>query len=396
MEHLDDNKKKEYIERLLLARLRILNKHSFYGLLLMNAKFGLDLKCDTAYTDGSKICFSPKFMDELSNSELEFVLMHEILHIVLKHCQRGKGFNNLLFNIACDVVVNSNILKSNDMDLASITIRSEGTPSMHIAPNGEEGYHYTAEEVYYMICNNLNGQDFKSFDNHDNWKSSNEASKDWDERLVSAISALNETGRFNSKIPLEALRKYNDLIHPQINWREVLKDFLSKEVCDYSFTPPDRRFDGDFFMPDFNEEEDVLKLNVIFAIDTSGSITKEQLSAALTEVKSAINETNHLNGYVICLDAKTYEPTPINEFDMNTFKALGGGGTSFIEFFKKLDELKLMMNDKPDLIIFITDGHDDFPKEEQAQNIPVLWIINNDEVTPPWGMIARIDAKDYE
>ena len=185
--------------------------------------------------------------------------------------------------------------------------------------------------------------------------------------------------------------QYNNLIHPQINWREVLKDFLSKEVSDYSFTPPDRRFDGDFFMPDFNEEDDVLKLNVIFAIDTSGSITKEQLSAALTEVKSAINETNRLNGYVICLDAKVYDPISINEFDINTFKAMGGGGTSFIEFFNGLDELKLMMNSQLDLIIFMTDGLDDFPKEEKSKNIPVLWIINNDEITPPWGMIARIN-----
>lgn len=392
MEHLDDNKKKEYMQRLLLARLRILNKHSFYGLLLMNAKFGLDLKCDTAYTDGKRICFSPKFMDELSNSELEFVLMHEILHIVLKHCQRGHNFNNLLFNIACDIVVNSNILKSNDMDLTSITIKSEGEPSMHIAPDGKEGYYYTAEEVYYMICNNFKDQDFNSFDNHDKWRESDKDSKEWDERLVSTISALNETGRYNSKIPLEALRKYNNLINPQINWREVLKDFFSKEVCDYSFTPPDRRFEGDFFMPDFNEEDDVLKLNVIFAIDTSGSITEEQLSAALTEVKSAINETDQLNGYVICLDAKTYEPTPINEFDINTFEALGGGGTSFIEFFNELKELKAKMDNKLDLIIFITDGLDDFPKEEASQNIPVLWIINNDEITPPWGLIARIDT----
>ena len=58
MDLLDENKKREYIRRLLLARLRLLNKHSFYGLLLMNAKFGLDLKCPTAYTDGKKICFA--------------------------------------------------------------------------------------------------------------------------------------------------------------------------------------------------------------------------------------------------------------------------------------------------------------------------------------------------
>ena len=68
---LSDNKKKEYIQRLLLARIRILNKHSFHGLLLMNTKFGIDLKCDTAYTDGTRICFSPKFMDKLAALNIE-------------------------------------------------------------------------------------------------------------------------------------------------------------------------------------------------------------------------------------------------------------------------------------------------------------------------------------
>lgn len=394
MDHLDDNKKKEYMRRLLLARLRLLNKHSFYGLLLMNAKFGLDLKCPTAYTDGKKICLSPKYMDSLSDSELEFVLMHELLHIVLKHCNRGINFNNFLFNIACDIVVNSNILKSNNMDLNSITVKSEGGPSMHLAPTGEEGCKYTAEEIYYMICKNPENQKFKSFDIHDYWQQSEE--KEWEERLVSTISALKEAGNYKNDIPLGALRQFNALVNPQINWRDVLKDFLSKEVCDYSFTPPDRRFEGDFFMPDFNEVDEVLKLNLVFVIDTSGSISEEQLSAALTEIKSAINEANYLEGYVICLDAKLYQPTPINEFDINTFDARGGGGTSFIKFFEKLDEVKSMMNNKLDLIIFITDGLDDFPKEEASQNIPVLWIINNDEVTPPWGLVARIDAENYK
>ena len=392
MECLNELKKKEYLKRLLLARIRILNNHPFYGLLLMNAKFGLDLKCETAYTDGKRICFSPKFLDALSDKEVEFILMHEIMHIVLKHCNRGKELNELIFNIACDIVVNSNILKSNDMDLSSITLKLLGDPSIHLAPNGKEGYHYTAEEVYHMLINRIEIQKFKSFDNHDNLNSLDDV---WDERIVSTISAMKESSNKCSEIPLGTLRAYNNLINPKINWKEVLKRFLSKEICDYSFTPPDKRYEGDFFMPDFNEEEDVLNLNAIFVIDTSGSINEKQLSVALMEVKSAIDETNHLTGYILCLDAKAYDPIPINEFDINTFKALGGGGTSFISFFNELDELKLKMDNKLDLIIFMTDGYDKFPNENLCQGIPVLWIINNEDVTPPWGMISRIDANEY-
>ena len=31
-----------------------------------------------------------------------------------------------------------------------------------------------------------------------------------------------------------------------------------------------------------------------------------------------------------------------------------------------------------------------FPQEHLAKGIPVLWLINNDSVTPPWGKVARI------
>ena len=44
-----------YIRRLLLARMRILVRNGFYGLLLMHMDFVLDTDCKTAATDGQKI-----------------------------------------------------------------------------------------------------------------------------------------------------------------------------------------------------------------------------------------------------------------------------------------------------------------------------------------------------
>jgi len=382
-----DNKKKEYMQRLLLARIRILNKHSFYGLLLMNTKFGLDLNCDTAYTDGTRICFSPKFVDELSDSELDFILMHEILHIVLRHCERNGNLNNIIFNIACDIVVNSNILKSNDMDIKSITLKCDGE-AMHIAPDGKEGYLYTAEEVYEMLIDGIKELKFNSFDIHDHWGSSKNNQDLWDERIVSAISALKECNGIG-KVPLGILREYNKLINPVLNWREILKDFLSKDIYDYSFNKTDKRY-TDVFLPDFSEECDIIKLNILFVVDTSGSITNKDLGKALAEINSVINESDHLDGYILCLDAKTYDLVPLSEFDINTFQAHGGGGTDFTEFFNNLNNIRNQINSNIDLIIFMTDGRDTFPNEELRQGIPLLWIINNDEITPPWGMIARI------
>ena len=145
-----DEKEKGYRKRLLLSRLRILCNNGFYGLLLMHMIYSVDENCETAATDGRRIFFAPRFLDELSDAELDFVMMHEILHVVLQHCLRQGDRDSEQFNIACDIVVNSNILLSENMNLKAITLKKYGE-SMHLAPDGKEGYEYTAEQVYEML-----------------------------------------------------------------------------------------------------------------------------------------------------------------------------------------------------------------------------------------------------
>ena len=147
---LSNEQIKGYIRRLLLSRMRILNTHGFYGLLLMHMVYAIDENAETAYTDGTRIAFGPKFLESLTDSELDFVMMHEILHVVLQHCIRGKDRDHERMNIACDIVVNSNILLENNNDRRSITLSQWGE-SMHIAPDGKEGHEYTAEQVYDML-----------------------------------------------------------------------------------------------------------------------------------------------------------------------------------------------------------------------------------------------------
>ena len=171
--NLTESKKKEYSTRILLSRFRILNNHGFFGILLLNVAFGLDENCETAYTDGYAIRFSPKFLDDLNNNELDFVMMHEIMHIALKHCFRGKVAHPELFNVACDIVVNSNILFSNSMNYHAITLRKYGV-AMHLAPDGKEGYLYTAEEVYKMLVDKASKESiFKNETNNSSNESSN-------------------------------------------------------------------------------------------------------------------------------------------------------------------------------------------------------------------------------
>ena len=71
---------------------------------------------------------------------------------------------------------------------------------------------------------------------------------------------------------------------------------------------------------------------------------------------------------------------------------LGGGGTDFSLIFDYLH--KNMMDEPPSSIVILTDGCAIYPEEKEGNDIPVLWIINNEDIDPPWGKIARIKVDE--
>ncbi len=401
---LSNEKIKEYMKRLLLSRMRILLNNGFYGLLLMHMIFSIDENCETAATDGRRIFFGPKFMDELSDSELDFIMMHEILHVVLQHCLRQGKRENERFNIACDIVVNSNVLLSEKMNRNAIRLRKWGE-SMHLAPDGKEGYEYTAEQVYDMLPSMGNGGKPKPrltgtmgeavWDDHTRWGMDEEDDtlRDvWVKRFEDACEAISVRDPSNQRglLPLFAERLFKELQKPQTDWRMILNDFIQEEIVDYSFTPPDRRFDDSpFFLPDFNDKDDLVE-DILFMIDTSGSMSDDMITAAYSEVKGAIDQFDgKLKGWLGFFDAAIIEPKPFtDESEFKLIKAAGGGGTDFQIIFEYVHQ---KMADKPPAsIIILTDGFAPFPREKLSMNIPVLWLLNSDKVEPPWGKVARI------
>lgn len=429
---ISNEKARQYINRLLLARMRILCNHGFYGLLLMHMIYSIDEGCETAYTDGERIAFSPTFLEELSDKELDFVMMHEILHVVLQHCLRGEDKDNERYNIAADIVINSTIMHENDDKASSITLSKYGE-SMHIAPDGKEGYLYTAEEVYEMLQSKQKDSDSgnekskkagnvgskkgragkvqqsrkimdkpvaKRWDDHSQWGKFEEDSKlrdVWVKNFAECCEAINVRDKSNNRgtLPMFAQRMLEKLKEPQTDWRTILNDFIQEEICDYSFSPPDRRFqDSPFFLPDFNEmgKNDNVS-DILFFIDTSGSISDNDMTTAFSEIKGAIDQYGgKLKGWLGFFDAAIIEPKPFSSFEeFIVIKPAGGGGTDFQIVFEYVDQH--MKEKEPNCIIILTDGCAPFPKEELANDIPVLWLINNHDVTPPWGKVARFSVR---
>lgn len=415
---LSEDKVREYIRRLLLSRMRILCNHGFYGLLLMHMVYSIDEELDTAATDGMRIFFGPEFLDSLSDSELDFIMMHEIMHVVLQHCLRGDDLQHERFNIACDIVVNSNILLENNMNCSSISLKKYGE-SMHIAPDGKEGYEYTAEQVYHMLPPDKEDKNSSgkgggaasgrakqkqgkksessglSWDDHSRWGmyEEDDTLRDvWVKRFEDASEAISVRDPSNSRglLPLFTQRILEELHKPQTDWRTILNDFVQEEINDYSFSPPDRRFDDSpFFLPDFNGKDDIVE-DILFMIDTSGSMSNKMITAAYSEIKGAIDQFNgKLRGWLGFFDAAIIRPKPFeNEEQFRIIRPAGGGGTDFQIIFEYVHEH--MQEKLPASIIILTDGYAPFPQEKLTGGIPVLWLINNEEVTPPWGKIARI------
>ena len=490
---LSESKIKGCIKRLLLSRMRILYNHGFYGLLLMHMIYAVSEEIETACTDGVRITFGIDFLDSLSDSELDFVMMHEILHVVLQHCFRGDVEDPEAYNIAADIVVNSNIMLENGMKESSITLSKYGI-AMHVAPDGKEGHEYTAEQVYAMLPKNLNKkgnnkspgsavgrakkenkkgnnkgpgsavgmakkenikgnnkgpgsavgrakkenikgnnkspgsavggakkenikgnnkspgsavgrakkeiskeqhQPVRVWDDHSRWGKYEEDDtlRDvWVKRFEDAAEVIKIRDPSNARglLPAFAERILKELKKTQTDWRTILNDFIQEEVVDYSFTPPDRRFDDSpFFLPDFNGKEDRVE-DILFMIDTSGSMSDDMIAAAYSEVKGAIDQFNgKLKGWLGFFDAAIIKPQPFSdENEFKTIKPAGGGGTDFQIIFEYVFH---HMSDKlPASIIILSDGYAPFPLEKLAGGIPVLWLLNNEEVNPPWGKVARI------
>ncbi len=448
-----------YTRRILKARMRLLCTNGFYGMLLMNAKIGLGNEYETAWAEEDKLVFNPEFLAGISDSELEYVMLHLLLHQVLNHLERRGNMKKDEYDIASDIVVNSNILRSQRGLTSSISLKGHGGVQPHLTPNGDEGWKYTVEEVCEMLKvkieeneedkkgdksnlkivgnHTLSFDDEEDLENNIKGKKISSLKKGWDSHPESEISDddKEQTGdkekkqnvdkwkkaictacelmakraemeeqpesskeiKKNSKdygdIPLFAEMLLKELKEPKVDWRTILQEFIQEDVVDYSFIPPDRRFDDSpFFLPDFNEKDEKIK-GIWIAVDASGSVSDEAVMAAISEIKGCIEQFDgKFSATLSYFDVKVTEPIPIESVDeLLNVKPVGRGGTSFSEVFRYMGEN--MSEELPDEVIVITDGYCDYPDESVRLGIPVLWMINNEEAEePPWGKVARFEV----
>lgn len=416
---LSSEEEKVITDRIIRSRCQMLMAFPFFGILSLKLGLEINYNIKTAATDGEKLYYNPNFIKTLPEAQLNWLIVHEVMHPALQHLWRKGDRLDDLWNEACDYAIHDVMHQFKD---STKNIQSK---MLEMPPGGLYDKEYTdksADQIYDILRKkrkqnknknngnggngNGNGDGGNTLDDHSLWNNQNTQNAkeikaaQWEGNLVAAAQAAQ--GKDAGNVPGFLKRIIGKITKPQKNWRSLLQEFVEPEINDYSFNPPDKRlselvfsFDDngmpiEVLLPDFNEEVDVVK-KILFWVDTSGSIGEEELTVAYSEIVGAINQfQGKLSGYIGFFDHKAYEPVTFESVDdVLKTKPVGGGGTCFHapfeyvnEHFKDLDEIAG--------IIMLTDGYASWPQESIAKGIPTLWLITNEDQVPPWGLHTTI------
>jgi predicted metal-dependent peptidase len=390
-------------ERLVTARIGLLLRQSFFGnlatrLTLINA----DEWCSTAATDGLKFYYNSRFIMMLKPKEVEFLVGHEVLHVVYDHMGRRGTRDPQLFNIANDYAVNAD-LKRHKVGQFITTV-----PCLY-----EQKYDgKSSEEIYDDLMKNVQKIDIESLvdqmiDDHldgdgegdgDGDKEGNgkrpKMSPEERERVRQEVKQAIINAAQSAEagtLPLGVERLIKQHVNPVMPWRELIQTNLTSAIrTDFSWMRPSRRsWHMDAIMPGMTPGEEI---DVVVAIDMSGSISNHQAQAFLGEIGGMMDSFDGYKVHVFCFDTDTYNPqdfTSENLDSIDNYEPMGGGGTDFDCIF---DYLKKVGN-VPKRLICFTDGYP-CGSWGDADYCDTTWIIHGDpNPNPPFGTYALYDEK---
>lgn len=102
-------------EKLFLASINMQKLTPYYHCCLQATSKKAAIGLGTCAVTEDTLFYDIEFIASLTVAELTFVLIHEICHLAQQHSIRGRGKDNELFNIACDLYINTLICKDFDI-----------------------------------------------------------------------------------------------------------------------------------------------------------------------------------------------------------------------------------------------------------------------------------------
>ena len=388
----------------------------------------------TARTNGRDAQYGRKFVSELTDKELAFLVMHENMHKCYRHLTTWHSLyeiNAEVANLACDYVINVQLVdldphgklimmpidKQTGKVMGALDYKYRGMDSKQVfddlmknakkqkPPKGRESEDGQGSEPDDGDGdgggNNRQGVDDsngkpKGFDEHD-WENAKEMTEKEKEELAKEVdSALRQGSIYAGKVGANIPRQIGELLKPEINWRDVLKRFVKTHLKDRD-APSWRKAHRNYLWQDVILPSIIGKRvkHLVVAIDASGSIIGPMLDLFLTELNKVVTDVNPEKIDILYWDTEVCNHETFTGSDKKSIvhrtNPRGGGGTNPDCVADHMRKHKLA----PDALIVLTDGYmHSAPQNWASIKTPSLWcVIGNDRYTPPHGQLVLIKDK---
>ena len=393
-------------ERLVTARIGLLLRHSFFGNLATRMKLiNADEWCGTAATDGQKFYYNSRFIMKLKPKEVEFLVGHEVLHVVYDHMGRRNDRDPQIWNIADDYAVNAD-LKRHKVGEFITTVpclyesKYDGKPAEEIYDDLMKNVKRISMDdlIDQLLDDHMDGDgedgDGEEGDKEGKGKGKGRPKLSQEEKdrirqeVKQAIISAAQSAEAGT-LPKGVERLIRDTTNPVMPWRELIQTNLTSCIrTDYSWARPSRRsWHMDAIMPGMTPGEEI---DVVVTLDMSGSISNKQAQAFLGEVGGMMSSFDGYKVHIFCFDTRTYNPQDFSSENMDlieNYEPQGGGGTDFDCIFEYLKENAI----EPKRLIVFTDGYP-CGSWGDPDYCDTTWIIHGDpNPNPPFGTFALYD-----
>lgn len=398
-------------EKLLTARVKLLLREPFFGTLVTRMPIVAEPAVPCIATDGLKFYYNEEWIDQRSLDECIFLLCHEILHVMYRHCgvwSRDSHLNKRIANYAQDYVINYELV---DLGIGTMpTGDAEGLYDPKFA-------HMSFEEVYDELMKDvkkIEATEFFVFDSHLPTSSGqgdgDEGDSEGDElkgisgataeeienamnqmqaAMISAAQVAKGAGK--GKIPASVRAILDSLEHPVMDWRELIQSTVKSLVKnDYTFTRPSKKCQmSGVILPGYDNDS---MIHIAIGMDTSGSISNKMLREMLSEVYHAVTSFASFKLHLFCYDTSVHNYQVFDEFNLDElldYKPAGGGGTDFNVAYDFMAENDI----EPDMYINFTDGYPCGGWGSEVYCDTMFIIHGNTRIKPPFGTYAYYDGE---
>lgn len=386
-------------DKLVKSRVTMLLKYPFWGPLATRLQLEEVEWCKTIATDGRKFYYNADFIGKLSDGEMVFGFAHELGHIIFDHMTRRGDRDPQVWNMAGDYVINNMLIRE--------SVGTAITTVPILADRKYEGK--TADEVYDELMKNAVKIQMP-FDEHLDMEGDGEGNSDSDgdgkdgkgkpkfkklseeerkalkdEWREAVIQASKNAGAGNT--PGDIQRLVKDITAPVMDLRDLLRIQFSGSVkSDYTWMRPNRKaWHTGAVMPGQLPGEE---LDIVVALDASGSIGEDMLSDFLGMVQGSLDQFSSYKVRVVTFDTDCYNEDTFTSDDgrnMSEYNIQGGGGTDFDAVWEWMKHNDI----QPHQLVMFTDGYP-FGSWGDENYCDTLFVIHgSNTITAPFGITAN-------